>query len=104
MRFRDERDWKQYHKPKDMALSLVLEAAELLEEFQWKGEAAALEHVKKNKEAVADELADVLYWVLLMAHDFEIDLVKAAEKKLRKNAKKYPVRKARGRATKYSKL
>jgi len=68
--FRDARDWKQFHNPKDMAISLSLEASEVLEHFQWKSNDQMEEHLIVKKDEVADELADVLYWVLLMGHDF----------------------------------
>ncbi len=102
--FRDERDWKQFHNSKDVALSLMLEAAEVLEHFQWKSPKEVDEYTKKNREEIGEELADVLYWVLLMSYDLEIDVKKALEKKLKKNEKKYPVGKARGKHIKYNKL
>lgn len=104
LKFRDERDWKQFHNPKDVAISLALEAAELLEHFQWKTPAEIKAHVKAGKEDISDELADVLYWVLVLGHDLEIDLGAALKKKLVKNAAKYPVHKSRGRITKYNRL
>lgn len=102
--FRDARNWKQFHNAKDMALSLTLEAAEVLEHFQWKNADEMERYVKESKEAVAEELADVLYWVLLMAHDLHIDVVKAFAAKMRKNRKKYPVRKSRNSHKKYNQL
>ena len=102
--FRDERDWKQFHTPKDMAISLALEAAEVLEHFQWKNEAEIAEYLKTNKEDIGDELADVLWWVLLMSHDLGIDILEASERKIEKTAKKYPVEKSKGRHTKYTEL
>ena len=104
LRFRDERNWAQFHNPKDIALSLTLEAAELLELMQWKSGEELMEHLKANREAVADELADILGWVLVMAHDQGINLADATRKKLEKNAAKYPVDKARGVAKKYTEL
>ena len=104
LKFRSERDWEQFHNPKDQALSLVLESAELLEHFQWKNGKELTAHLKANKAEVADELADVLGWVLLMANDLKIDLDAAFRKKLADNARKYPVEKARGTAKKYNKL
>ncbi len=104
VRFRDARDWAQFHNPKDVAISLTLEAAELLEHFQWKTPQEVQAHIKKNKTAVSEELADVLYWVLLLSHDLDIDPLKALDRKLKKNARKYPVSKAKGRHTKYDKL
>ncbi len=102
--FRDERNWAQFHTPKDVALSLVLEAAEVLELFQWKDEQAAAAYLGEpaGRAALAAELADVLYWVLLLAHDQGIDLAAALRTKLAENAHKYPVDQARGRAGKYT--
>lgn len=102
--FRDARDWKQFHNPKDLALSLTLEAAEVLEHFQWKSPAEIEEYLKTNKEHIADELADVLSWILLMSHDLKIDIAKAMAKKITKNATKYPVEKAKGKHKKYTEL
>ena len=104
VKFRDARNWKQFHNPKDLALSLVLEATEVMEHFQWKNPEEITKHVKENKEDIGEELADVLYWVLLMSHDLEIDIQKALKNKIEKNGKKYPVEKSRGRHTKYTKL
>lgn len=103
-KFRDERNWKQFHNSKDVALSLVLEAAEVLEHFQWKSKEEIEQYVKENKNEISEELADVLYWVLLMSHDLEIDIKEALEKKLAKNEEKYPVDKSKGKHTKYTKL
>lgn len=102
--FRDARDWKQFHNPKDLALSLVLEGAELLEHFQWKNSEEIKKHLEKNKDEVSEELMDILYWVLLIANDLEISVKKEFNKKLNKNKKKYPIRKARGKHTKYTEL
>lgn len=102
--FRNKRDWKQFHNPKDIALSLVLEATEVMEHFQWKNDKEIREHVISHKEEIGDELADVLYWVLLMSHDLEIDIAEALEKKIDKNEQRYPVEKAKGTAKKYSEL
>jgi len=103
-KFRDERDWKQFHNPKDVALSLVLEAGEVLEHFQWKSEEEIKQYVEKNKNEIGEELADVFYWVLLMSHDLEIDIKEALEEKLVKNEKRYPVDKSKGKHIKYNKL
>jgi dCTP diphosphatase len=102
--FRDARDWKQFHKPKDLALSLTLEAAEVAEHFQWKSEAEIQEYVKKNRNEIGDELADVFYWVLLMCSDLDINIVEAFNRKMTENEEKYPAAKAKGRHTKYNKL
>lgn len=102
--FRDARNWKQFHNPKDCAISLSLEASELLEHFQWKTNEETPAYVKKNKKEIENELADVLYWVLLMSHDLNIDIEKAFVSKLKHNAKKYPIKKAKGKKTKYTEL
>src|SRR3989338_8357778 len=103
-KFRDVRDWKQFHNPKDMAISLVLEAGEVMEHFQWKNADEMADHLQTRKEEVADELADVLYWILLISHDFKIDISDALKSKLKKQNKKYPIEKAKGRHTKYTEL
>jgi NTP pyrophosphatase (non-canonical NTP hydrolase) len=102
--FRDARDWKQFHKPKDLAISLLIEASEVLEHFQWKSEAEIEEYVKKYKNEIAEELADVFNYLLLMAHDLGIDLIEAERNKIEKSEKKYPIEKAKGKHTKYNKL
>lgn len=104
LKFRDARDWKQFHNQKDMAISLSLEAAEVLEHFQWKSKEEVEEYVKKNKNEIGKELADVLYWVLLMSNDLGIDIKKISEQKLQENAKKYPIKKSKGKHTKYTNL
>jgi NTP pyrophosphatase (non-canonical NTP hydrolase) len=102
--FRNKRDWKQFHNPKDIALSLVLESTEVLEHFQWKNDKEVQEHVNLQKEAIGEELADVLYWVLLMSYDLDIDIADALESKIDKNEQRYPVDKAKGSNLKYNKL
>lgn len=104
IKFRNARDWKQFHNPKDVSLSLVLEAAEVMEHFQWKNEKEIEDYVKSNREKIGKELADVLYWLLLISHDLNIDIVKAFNKKMTENNKKYPVRKSKGRHIKYTNL
>lgn len=86
--FRDERNWKQHHDPKDLALSLTLEAAELLELFQWKNSEEAIE---KHMGDIKDELADVMIYALTLAHDLDIDVETAILDKIKKNGLKYPV-------------
>ncbi len=102
--FRDERDWKQFHNAKDVAISLALEASELLEHFQWKNEKAITQHIEANRNQIGEELADVLYWVLLMSHDLELDIGQALTEKLLSNATKYPLDKAKGSNKKYTQL
>ena len=102
--FRDAREWKQFHNPKDVALSLVLEAGEVMEHFQWKNKEEMEKYVIEKKDEIGEELADVLYWVLLMSHDLEIDVLDSLEKKIIKNEEKYPVDKSKGKHTKYNQL
>ena len=102
--FRNARDWKQFHNPKDVAISLSLEASEVLEHFQWKSKEEIELYVKNHKEEIGEEIADVLYWVLLMSFDLDIDVLDALDEKIKKNAKKYPVEKAKGKHLKYNKL
>jgi dCTP diphosphatase len=102
--FRDARDWKQFHNPKDVALSLVLEATEVMEHFQWKDKEEMEQYIATNKNDIGEELADVLYWVLLMSSDLNIDILQALEQKISKNEAKYPIEKAKGNHTKYNKL
>jgi NTP pyrophosphatase (non-canonical NTP hydrolase) len=99
IKFRDERDWKQFHNPKDLAISLSLEVSELLENFQWK---TSEEAVKKNHDNMKDELADVVMYAMMLANELEIDLEEAIIKKLEKNREKYPIEKAKGSSKKYS--
>lgn len=102
--FRDARDWKQFHNPKDVALSLVLEATEVMEHFQWKNPTETAKYIAKAKEEIGEELADVLYWVLLMSHDLKINIGAALKNKIKKNEAKYPIEKARGSSAKYTEL
>lgn len=102
LRFRADRDWQQFHNPKDVAVSLTLEAAELLELTQWKNGDELRAHLAANKEALGDELSDILGWILILAHDQGIDLGEAFAAKVKKNEAKYPVERARGSARKYT--
>ncbi len=88
--FRAARGWKRYHGPKDMALGMLIEAAEFAELVQYFTGSELKKRIKERKEALADELVDVLWWVLLNAHDLGIDLEAAFEKKIKKNEVKYP--------------
>lgn len=100
--FRTDRDWIQFHKPKDLAISLALEAAEVLEHFQWKTDEQINEYAVKAKEEIGDELADVFVYLTMLSNDLGIDLFEAAFRKVKKNAVKYPVEKAKGKADKYT--
>jgi dCTP diphosphatase len=103
-KFRDERDWLKFHDPQNLAASVAIEAAELLEEFQWKDREASWRHAEQNREAVADEIADVAIYLFELADILKIDVGHAILAKLEKNAVKYPVDKSRGKSTKYDKL
>ncbi|MCP6718551.1 MAG: nucleotide pyrophosphohydrolase [Patescibacteria group bacterium] len=103
-RFRDERDWMQFHDPKNMAASITIEAAELLEHFQWKSKEEVKQYIKDNKEEVAEEIADVLIYLFELADNLGLDVKEIMDKKIDKNSKKYPVNKAIGIHTKYDKL
>jgi NTP pyrophosphatase (non-canonical NTP hydrolase) len=102
--FRDARDWLQFHNPKDLAVSISIEAAELLEEFQWKSADESRRHAAENRERVADEIADVAIYLLELTDVLGIDLAAAIHSKLDKNEKKYPVEKSRGNSKKYNEL
>jgi dCTP diphosphatase len=102
LKFRADRDWQQFHNPKDMALSLVLEASECLELTQWRNGAELEKYLRANKQRVGEELSDVLGWILLLANDLEIDLPDAFRRKIKHNEEKYPIDKARGSAKKYT--
>lgn len=105
-RFRDERDWAPFHNPKDLAVSIAIEAAELLEVFQWKDREEVRAHLAtpEGKGAAADEMADILILLLSAADATGIDLFTATVEKIARNAEKYPVEKARGNAKKYDRL
>lgn len=102
--FAAERDWDQFHNPKNLAMAAAAEAGELLEHFQWLTPAQASDLPPETREAVALECADILLFLLRLTDKLGIDLAAAAQKKLALNARKYPIRKSRGRATKYNRL
>lgn len=104
--FRDERDWMQFHNPKNLAISISLEAAELLEHFQWRSFEESEAHCRNEdaRQEIADEMADIAIYLTEMADNLGIDLLAAMASKLDKNAAKYPVEKARGSHKKYSDL
>jgi dCTP diphosphatase len=102
--FAAERDWDQFHNPKNLAMALAGEAGELVEHFQWLSFEQAANLAPATREEVALECADVLLFLLRLCDKLGIDLGAAADRKLDLNAKKYPVEKSRGRATKYDKL
>ena len=101
LKFRDDRDWKQFHNPKDLAISISLEAAELLEVFQWSGTDVSNEG---KQEKIKEELADVLHYCVLMADACGLDIDASVQEKSKVNNEKYPVSKAKGKKEKYNKL
>jgi dCTP diphosphatase len=103
-RFADERDWDQFHSPKNLASALVVEAAELLERFQWLTEEQSRALSAEDKQRVRDELADVFVYLIRLADKLNVDLIEAARDKIARNGEKYPVDKARGNAKKYTEL
>jgi dCTP diphosphatase len=102
--FAAERDWDQFHNPKNLAMAVAGEVGELVEHFQWLTPDEAANLSSRTRDEVALEAADVLLFLLRLCDKLDIDLAAAAERKLALNAKKYPVAKARGRATKYDRL
>lgn len=101
LKFRDDRNWKQFHNPKDLAISISLEAAELLEVFQWSAEDVKCE---KKMDKIREELADVINYCILMADVCELDLDEIVRAKVRLNNQKYPVEKSFGSKAKYTEL
>lgn len=106
MRFARERDWEQFHAPKNLAMALAAEAGELMEHFLWcsTAESAAIAANPAKRSQIADELADVVIYALEFANTTGLDLAAAIETKMAANAVKYPVEKAKGRADKYTDL
>lgn len=101
LKFRDDRNWKQFHTPKDLAISIALEAAELLEVFQWSADDV---RCSEKADRIREELADVVNYCILMADVCGLDLDEIVQEKIRKNAEKYPVEKAYGSKKKYTEL
>lgn len=102
--FAAERDWEQFHSPKNLATALSVEAAELLEHFQWLTDEQSRALPPEKRDSVAEEVADVLLYLLQLSDKLAIDPLDAARKKLGINAKKYPVERAKGTSKKYSEL
>jgi NTP pyrophosphatase (non-canonical NTP hydrolase) len=99
--FARERDWEQFHSPKNLAMAMIVEAGELVEHFQWLTEQQSRTLDPSRREQVAQELADVFIYLVRLADRLEIDLLDAAARKIELNARKYPVERARGSARKY---
>src|ERR1700710_3022102 len=102
--FRDARDWMQFHNPKNLACSIVLEAAELLEHFQWKTSEESAEHAIARKDEISTEIADVAVYLIELADNLGIDLHAAILRKMAINEAKYPVEKSKGSSAKYTEL
>jgi dCTP diphosphatase len=102
--FAAEREWDQFHSPKNLAMALSVEASELLEHFQWRSETESTQLSLPERQAVAHEAADVMLYLIRIADKLDIDLIEAAKEKMVLNAKKYPVEKARGSSKKYDEL
>ncbi len=102
--FAAEREWDQFHSPKNLAMALSVEASELLEHFQWRSEVDSYQLSSDNKKAVAHEAADVLLYLIRIADKLDINLIDAASEKMQLNAQKYPVEKAKGSSKKYDAL
>ena len=98
-----ERDWAQFHTPKNLTMAMIVEAAELVEQFQWDTPTESKHLSPEKREAVAHELADTFVYLLRIAEVLDIDLIEAANKKIELNALKYPVEKAKGSNAKYTK-
>lgn len=98
LKFRDERDWEQFHNPKDLALAINVEAGELLELFLWKNANEA------NEEKIREELADVFAFAFMLAEKYNFDVKEIVLEKIKRNAEKYPIEKAKGSAKKYNEL
>jgi len=98
IKFRNARDWEQFHNPKDLAVAISIESGELLEEFLWR------KYEDANKENIKEELADILAFAFLLAEKYNFDVKKIVLDKIKKNGEKYPVDKAKGTAKKYNKL
>ncbi len=101
--FVQERDWAQFHTPKNLAMAMIVEAAELVEHFQWNTPEESTQLTPEKREAVGHELADTFVYLLRIAEVLKIDLIEAANSKIDLNAKKYPVEKVRGSNAKYTK-
>ncbi|MCI5144125.1 MAG: nucleotide pyrophosphohydrolase [Candidatus Electrothrix sp. AR3] len=95
--FAQERDWEQFHSPKNLSMALIVEAAELLEHFQWLSQEQSLELSPKKQQEVALEMADILIYLIRLADRLDIDLLKAARQKILLNAKKYPAQASMGK-------
>lgn len=102
--FRDARDWRQFHNPKDLSISIALEAAELMEHFQWRSPEEVKDRIKTHRNDIEEEMADIFNYLLILSKELEVDLIDVTSKKLAKNESKYTVAKSRGSSKKYTEL
>jgi len=100
--FAEQRDWKQFHSPKNLSMALIVEAAELAEHFQWLTQEESFNLVNEKLEAVGEELADIFVYLVRLADQLDIDLSEVVERKIGLNERKYPADKVRGSAKKYN--
>lgn len=100
--FVKERDWEQFHSPKNLSMSLSVEVAEIVEHFQWLTEEQSKNLNPDKKQALADEIGDVLIYLTMLADKFGIDPIKAAKEKMKRNSEKYPANKVKGKSGKYT--
>lgn len=101
-KFRDDRDWKKIHTPKDVAMDISIEAAELLEHFLWKEGSELDRYIEHHKKDISDEMSDVLHGILILAEELGIDIIGSFEEKMKKNEQKYPVSESKGRNVKHT--
>lgn len=106
IKFRSERDWSKFHTPKNLSMSIAIEASELMEHFQWKTDEEVNQYLStpENLEKVKEEIADILSYILLLSNDLKIDLNPTLLDKIEKNGEKYPVSKCKGKHNKYNEL
>ena len=100
--FASERDWNQFHSPKNLSMALIVEAGELVEQFQWLKESESYNLSSEKLAAVEEEIADIFVYLIRIAHQLDIDLISAAKKKIELNESKYPAEIVRGSARKYT--
>ena len=103
-KFTADRDWEQFHAPKNLSISIAIEAAELMEKFQWIEVAESKDELERKKPEIEEEIADIGIYLLNFCSLYEIDFSEAIERKLRVNEEKYPIEKAKGQALKYKEL
>jgi NTP pyrophosphatase (non-canonical NTP hydrolase) len=100
--FSKDRDWQQFHSPKNLAMALSVEAAEIVEHFQWLTEDESKTLTVEKRQAIAEEIADTQMYLLLLAENLEVDIIQSVNQKIEKNAVKYPLNKTKGSAKKYT--